>query len=217
MPPPATLPHPPCTGHGLIHANHGLIVTSLDHRHLHLRQDTHCFCLHYRHDFLYRHVHWHKAGLFGPFGLTPRRLDGYCHLVLHRKLLYSMPSHPTATVEAALADVLVGKSMARKDPFPSVSYTVDDVHWGCCESQEAIDRSGIPNVTPDGTLTLDQIRRVREVFLEYPDAWSKTKVPHPVRRAPSWSTAPTYRLPHRALGPTSTCGACASSTSPWAS
>ena len=100
------------------------------------------------------------------------------------KLLYSMPSHPTATVEAALADVLVGKSMARKDPFPSVSYTVDDVHWGCCESQEAIDRSGIPNVTPDGTLTLDQIRRVREVFLEYPDAWSKTKVPQPVRRAP---------------------------------
>ena len=82
-----------------------------------------------------------------------------------------------ANVEKVLRD-------CNDEPFPDVSYSLNDIKWGSCATQTEIDASGLIGVSPGGAFTLQQVRQLKQLCVKYQDVFATGKIPHANSRDP---------------------------------
>ena len=94
-------------------------------------------------------------------------------------------------VASACGDVSVTEANVEKvlhdcndQPFPAVSYSLDDIRWGTTATQAEIDASGLSGLVPGGAFSLGQVRRLKTLCEKHRAAFATGKFPHANSREP---------------------------------
>ena len=89
------------------------------------------------------------------------------------------------TANVLLTDANIGRILedCDGDPFPQTTWTLDDIAFGADATPAQIEASGLPNVSPGGVLSLDQVRELKQIFSDRAAAFATTKIP-PLNKAP---------------------------------